>query len=95
MNEFLVKMVQLESAPPNQVQTLPDVQHDAKEIFIVKQKFTQSISQRLHKDVQKVDVYQLGKGLEMRSVEITSWKSTTDRIIQEQRLLPLKNVHNY
>ncbi len=95
MNEFLVKMVQLESAPPNQVQALPDVQHEAKEIFIIKEKFAQSISQRLPKDVQKVDVYQLGRGLEMRSVEITSWKSTTDRIIQEQRLLPLKNVHNY
>ncbi len=95
MNKFLVRMAQLESALPNQVQALTDVQHDAKEIFIVKEKFAQIISQRLHKDVQKVDVYQLGRGLEMRSVEITSWKSTTDRIIQEQRLLPLKNVHNY
>ncbi|CAF3229762.1 unnamed protein product [Rotaria sp. Silwood2] len=64
LNDFLVKMAALEGLPPYKVYTLPDIENDAKQILILKEKFSQLVNsenQRLH--AQKLDTEQMSIGI--------------------------------
>ncbi|CAF0968037.1 unnamed protein product [Didymodactylos carnosus] len=45
----------------------------------------QIISQQLQDEIQRIDVHQLGTGLDVRNVEIAKMRSTINRILNEQR----------
>ncbi|CAF3926815.1 unnamed protein product [Adineta steineri] len=71
LNKFLDKMANLEGLPPSKAHTLPDIEHDAKQILILKQKFTETISienQRLNSE--KINTEQMSIGINLLGQEI-------------------------
>ncbi|CAF1411613.1 unnamed protein product [Adineta steineri] len=71
LNQFLEKMARLEGLPPSEIYSLPDIEHDAKEILIVKQKFTETINienQRLNSE--KINTEQMSIGINLLGQEI-------------------------
>ncbi|CAF1559360.1 unnamed protein product, partial [Didymodactylos carnosus] len=97
LNEFLGKIARLEGLPPSEIYALPDIEHDAKQILILKQKFTDTINienQRLNSEKIDTDqmsigiknsMNQLTIGLEIQIIEIAKIRNTINRIINEQR----------
>ncbi|CAF4489400.1 unnamed protein product [Didymodactylos carnosus] len=73
LNEFLGKIARLEGLPPSEIYALPDIEHDAKQILILKQKFTDTINienQRLNSE--KIDTDQMSIGIKLLGQVILS-----------------------
>ncbi|CAF1577032.1 unnamed protein product, partial [Rotaria sordida] len=66
-------MAQLEGLPPSEIYALPDIEHDAKQILILKEKFAEIIqieNQRLHSE--KINTEQMSIGIKLLGEEILS-----------------------
>jgi hypothetical protein len=63
LNQFLEKMARLEGLPPCEIHILPDIEYDAKQILILKEKFAEIISienQRLSNERINTDQLNIG-----------------------------------
>ncbi|CAF2979117.1 unnamed protein product, partial [Rotaria sp. Silwood2] len=72
-NEFLEKLARLEGLPPSETYALPDIEYDAKQILILKEKFTETINienQRLNSE--KIDTEQMSIGINLLGQEISN-----------------------
>ncbi|CAF4179913.1 unnamed protein product [Rotaria sordida] len=127
LNEFLEKMTNLEELSSYRSHALPDIDHDAQQILILKENFAKTINaenkrlqqeilntdqmnigvqflaheilnqynkftqqyefvyQKLRNEIHKVNINQLGTGLENRSTGIRNLQNTINRIINEKR----------
>ncbi|CAM4953543.1 unnamed protein product [Rotaria socialis] len=64
LKEFLEKMADLEEFPSYTVHTLPDIEHDAKQILILKEKFVRTISRENQRhQTERLDTDQMNIGV--------------------------------